>query len=99
MSNPFVVPPPPPSITGMTIPLDGAVYRGVTFYNCIMMYSGGPLPILEENRFIGCTWQLNGAALNTSDFLYQLISMGGEGLVRHFLGMAPLPPVPAPPNG
>jgi hypothetical protein len=92
MTNPFA--PDPPAMTGMTVPLDGAVYRGVTFTNCIMVYSGGLPPILEGNRFIGCEWQLSGAALNTSDFLFQLITMGGEGLVRQFLGMAPLPPLP-----
>lgn len=86
-----------PTMTNMTVPLDGAVYRGVTFDRCIMTYSGGEPPILEGNRFLGCEWQLNGAALNTSDFLFQLIQMGGEGLVRNFLGMAPLPPTPLPP--
>ncbi len=76
-----------PTVANLTVYLDGAQYTGTKFVNCVLVYSGGALPVLQQNEFVNCQWRLDGAANNTLDFMKLLISFGGTGIVLSGLGL------------
>lgn len=76
-----------PTVLNHTVYLDGASYTGTRFENCVLVYSGGPLPFLVNNEYINCQWRLDGAASNTLDFMRFLVKVGGQELVLEALGV------------
>ena len=46
-----------------TVILDGEEFEDCTFVECKLIYRGGEPPRLSNNKFHGCTWELEDAAL------------------------------------
>lgn len=74
-------------IKDTTLFLDGQFYARTRFENCQMVYSGGILPVFQDNQYIDCSWLLDGPANNTMDYMKLLIGMGGADIVKAGLGL------------
>ncbi|MEN4608173.1 hypothetical protein ABEH06_12945 [Pantoea agglomerans] len=71
------------------VPLDNTLYDGVTFRNCTMVYTGEGGDMGLQNCILeNCSWEFNGAAANTLNFLEGLskgMGPSGKDLVRKLL--------------
>jgi hypothetical protein len=79
------------TFTGTTEVLDGNVYDGCVFTNCVLVYRGGDLPQMTHTRADACQWRLEDAAGRTVLLLKGLAQAGGidgEKFVRGLLGLA-----------
>ena len=81
--------------------LDGQEYEGCTFVDCRLLFSGGEPPMLSNNTYVRCTWELTGAALRTLGFFAVLNMIGArhlvEGWVAQILGARVLLDAPKDP--
>ena len=66
------------TLSNRTVLLDGDQFVKVVFDKCRIQYAGGVLPVLQETRFQGCTWNFVGAADLTIAFLRILYASGGK---------------------
>ena len=64
-----------------TVILDGEEFEDCTFVECKLIYRGGEPPRLSNNKFHGCTWELEDAALRTISFLVVLNISEGRAFV------------------
>lgn len=64
------------------VPLDGNEYDSCTFTRCELVYAGGSLPSLMNNRITECKWTFDGAASRTVKFMRQLYCGGGQLLIE-----------------
>ncbi len=72
------------TITGRDIYLDREAYENCVFYNCNMIYAGGPM-YLAHSQMYGCRWILDGPAGNTIKALAQIYTQrGGTELVESY---------------
>ena len=53
---------------GQRVEICGYAYYGCTFRACAMVYTGRGSTRLENNRFVGCTWAIDGPAAQTMAF-------------------------------
>ncbi len=56
-------------IAGQVIHLDGRSFKGFTFVNCRMVYSGAGTVGISDCRFHDCDFEFEGAAGNALAFL------------------------------
>lgn len=68
-----------------TVLLDGSEFRGCTFKDCRLVYSGGALPILSGCGFERCRWAFGEEAGRTLSFLSALHAGGFSSLVEETL--------------
>lgn len=57
------------TIKDTTVTLDAFVLRDALVRGCIVVYSGGVPPILENVHLDNCRWQFEGPALHTIEFM------------------------------
>lgn len=72
-------------IVGLRIEMDGKEFRGITFRNCTLVYSGGSLTSLN-NTFLNCQWIFEGPAGNTLNLISQIYQEdGGDKLIEKLI--------------
>lgn len=84
---------------GQRIQLDGHRFVRNHFVNCVLVYGGGPLQLVE-NEFRGVSWEFVDAAARTVHLLSSFYQQGGDAkqLVERLLatfGRAASPPTGA----
>lgn len=57
---------------GIDVHLDGHTFIECHFESCHVVYSGGPLPVMEGGSVVRCQWDLAGAAARTMQFIANL---------------------------
>lgn len=79
-------------IEGEIIELDNKSFRDVTLRRCSLVFSGGRPPFINNVDFDGCSFRLEGAALNTAEFIGGIARGGGESLSLglSFIGLDPV---------
>lgn len=81
------------------VKLDGQCYEECTFENCTLVFFGGETPILDNNTFMECTWDMGDAAGRTIGFLGVLHIAGlGDIVDGWFRQVRSLPELPEPPD-
>lgn len=86
------------TFTEQRIVLDGNSYSNCKFIKCFLSYEGGTIPILKNNLFDGCIWDLEGPAGRTLGFLRMLFLSGGDQLVKQMLEKLVTAPSPSKPT-
>ncbi len=81
----------PVRLDGMTIP------AGHTFENCPLTYGGGDL-VGGPCKFVDCSIQLDGAALNTIRLLGELYRNGMGSIVEEVLAVIRAHAIEVPPK-
>jgi len=61
------------------IRLDGNTFIGCSFANCVLVYGGGPLPVMINNSIKDVQWSFAEAASNTVQFMNAIYHGMGEG--------------------
>jgi hypothetical protein len=84
------------TFVGQRIQLDGHQFRGNHFQNCVLVYGGGPLSMIE-NQLDNCRWEFVEAAARTIGLLASFYQSAGESkdfveLLLSTFGKAPQPP-------
>jgi hypothetical protein len=59
--------------------LDGNAFVGCSFNNCVLVYGGGPLPVMINNSLKDVRWDFREAASNTIQFMTAIYHGMGEG--------------------
>ena len=80
------------TFTKQTVNLDDNVYKDCKFHECVLIYSGGPLPILHDNDIVDCIWSMAGAADRTVTFMMALYHGGAKELVETIITSIRNPP-------
>jgi hypothetical protein len=62
--------------------VDGNEYINCKFNNCVIVYSGGPLPVLRDCSFHHCNWRFDAAAHRTLQYMSQLYNAGGKPFIE-----------------
>lgn len=70
------------TIIGATILLDGATLTGCTLERCRLVFNGIAGVNMGVNHFIECTWEFDGPAARTVQFLKALYADCGRELVE-----------------
>jgi hypothetical protein len=65
----------------LAIELDGHTFRACEFRDSLLVYRGGPLPLLAGNTICRCRWHFGDAAGRTLQFLSDLYADGPAGVV------------------
>ncbi|TCL94054.1 hypothetical protein C8J38_102484 [Rhizobium sp. PP-WC-2G-219] len=78
-------------VEGEIVELDNKSFRDMILRNCVLTFSGGRPPLIQNVDFDGCSFRLEGSALNTSEFIASIARGGGEGifLALSFVGLNP----------
>ncbi len=71
-----------------TVELDGQNFEDCQFEDCRLVYRGGEVPRLLENRYVRCTWDIEDAALRMIGFFATLYINGLGDVVEGFVGLA-----------
>jgi hypothetical protein len=66
------------SFSNQDIRLDGVAYRNCRFENCRIVFGGALPTALQDNQFQNCTWNFDGPAAVTMQFLAALHAQGGD---------------------
>ena len=72
-------------IENETVILDGQVIHDTEFVHCLLVYRGGTVPLLRNNEFRECTFNFEGSARTTLDFLKSIASGTGDGSGQKFV--------------
>ena len=85
---------------GQKIQIDGHRFVRNRFENCVLVYGGGPLQLVE-NTLINVTWEFTESAARTIALLASFYQSGEEGgrFIEHLLstfGRVPAQPEPEP---
>lgn len=74
------------------VDLDDNVYTGCTFRGCKIIFRGtGDDFQLRANHFDGCTFELQGPAAKTVDFMRKLYQGGAPDVVNGWIAMITQP--------
>jgi hypothetical protein len=65
------------TFVGQRIQVDGARYERNRFENCVLVYGGGPLHMVD-NVLVGVRWEFVDAAARTVGLLSSFYQQGGE---------------------
>jgi len=89
------------SFTNQEVVLDGNQYIGCVFNRCVLVFSGGGLPVLERCTFNSTRIRLDGAAQETLSYLGILSKAGlyanvGGVVTNIKKGVLPIPSRPQP---
>lgn len=78
-------------IESQIVELDNKAFHDVTMKDCTLIFSGGRPPLLRNVDFDGCSFRLEGPALNTAEFIGTVARGGGEGvyMALAFIGLNP----------
>jgi hypothetical protein len=63
-------------IPKQVVVLDGGYFVHKHFYECNIIYRGGSVPVLRDNVFDKCIFTFEGPAINTVNFLLELMRAG-----------------------
>ena len=87
------MPEPRKIVENEVVNLDYKTFQHTEFRRCKLVYAGGRMPILVDNRFVDCEWLFVGEAQNTVEFLKALAGAGEgfEDLVRRTFFPEPEP--------
>ncbi len=72
------------TINSKQINLDGNSFIDCEITNSVLIYKGGPLPLLKDCRINDCQWSFAGEAANTLQFMaamYSGMGVGGMDLI------------------
>lgn len=69
----------------LAIELDGHTFRNCEFRDSLLIFRGGPLPLLAGNTIFRCRWHFGDAAGRTLQFLSDLYADGPSGVVEDFV--------------
>ena len=69
----------------LAIELDGHTFRDCEFRDSLLIFRGGPLPLLAGNTICRCRWHFGDAAGRTLQFLSDLYADGPAGVVDDFV--------------
>ena len=72
-------------LVGESIVIDGQVFNGCTLERCVLVYEGGTLPSMTNNRLVDCSWVFTGAAARTIQMLGALRNGGMDEVVREIV--------------
>lgn len=65
------------AFVGQRIQIDGHVFSGNRFENCVLIYGGGPLSF-SHNELIGVQWEFVESAARTIGLLSSFYQSGGD---------------------
>lgn len=67
---------------GGDIEIDNTDWDDNVFNQCVMVYRGGPLPFMSNNRFVDCKWRFEDGAARTIGLLQSLHREGFTDLTE-----------------